>query len=236
MGRFPWLREDFNDTGHLITPPTWTISRHAAELRSWTIGCLCWLLLAVSVALNVALLCSGAKVTNIACDCSRMDVSGYLCAPNGARPEEARRRGCEFDPISFHWYPRRRVLDADNQAIIRQFLDKGPWHRYYDAEGTVEVDPKNEALTALWLTKREHVVHCMYTLQQTHLWLNKGFDPPFNYSHTLHCTSWLVSVIMESPPTDLDALTVHAVPYPHEWQVVKPKFPCEEEGLSCVSW
>ncbi|CCF36362.1 hypothetical protein CH063_07950 [Colletotrichum higginsianum] len=152
--------------------------------------------------------------------CPQLDMSGYLCAPNGARPEVAYERGCEWDPISFHWYRRERVEDPDNQELIRGFLEAGPWHRFYDAEGTVEVDPANRVLTTLWLTKREHVVHCMYTLRQTHLWLAKGFDPPFNYSHTIHCTSYLVNIILESPVPDMDKLTVHAVPYPSDWQVV----------------
>ncbi|TQN65607.1 hypothetical protein CSHISOI_09889 [Colletotrichum shisoi] len=146
-------------------------------------------------------------------------MSGYLCAPNGARPEVAYERGCEWDPISFHWDRRERVEDPDNQELIRGFLEAGPWHRFYDAEGTVEVDPADRVLTTLWLTKREHVVHCMYTLRQTHLWLAKGFDPPFNYSHTIHCTSYLVNIILESPVPDMDKLTVHAVPYPADWQV-----------------
>ncbi|KAK1974452.1 hypothetical protein LZ30DRAFT_607973 [Colletotrichum cereale] len=150
----------------------------------------------------------------------QLDLSGYLCAPNGAHPEVALERGCDWDPISFHWYPRERVQDPDNQELIRGFLEAGPWHRFYDGEGAVEVDPANRVLTALWLTKREHVVHCMYTLRQTHLWLAKGFDPPFNYSHTIHCTSYLVDIILESPVPDMDKLTVHAVPYPPDWQVV----------------
>ncbi|KAJ0159168.1 hypothetical protein CTA2_10192 [Colletotrichum tanaceti] len=110
--------------------------------------------------------------------------------------------------------------DDDDEELIRGFLEAGPWHRFYDAEGTVEVKPSNRVLTTLWLTKREHVVHCMYTLRQTHLWLAKGFDPPFNYSHTIHCTSYLVNIILESLVPDMDKLTVHAVPYPSNWQVV----------------
>ncbi|KAF4862258.1 hypothetical protein CGCSCA1_v014755 [Colletotrichum siamense] len=152
--------------------------------------------------------------------CPQVDMSGYLCAPNGARPEVAYERGCAWDPISFHWYRRELVENPDNQELIREFLDAGPWHRFYDAEGTIEVDPANRVLTTLWLTKREHVVHCMYTLRQTHLWLTKGFDPPFNYSHTIHCTSYLVNIILESPVPDMDKLTVHAVPYPSDWQLV----------------
>ncbi|KAK1570018.1 uncharacterized protein LY79DRAFT_527654 [Colletotrichum navitas] len=178
------------------------------------------LLVAALVTLYNRLQAAGLEYSADSGSRPQLDLSGYLCAPNGARPEVALERGCDWDPISFHWYPRERVQDPDNQELIRGFLEAGPWHRFYDSKGTVEVDPANRVLTTLWLTKREHVVHCMYTLRQTHLWLNKGFDPPFNYSHTIHCTSYLVNIILKSPVPDMDELTVHAVPYPPDWQVV----------------
>ncbi|KDN71081.1 hypothetical protein CSUB01_10369 [Colletotrichum sublineola] len=185
-----------------------------------------WVVLLVIFVVALAVLYDGlhgAILGFYACGnsyCPQLDMSGYLCAPNGAPTEVALQRGCDWDPISFHWYPRERVQDPDNQELIRGFLEAGPWHRFYDEEGVVEVDPTNRVLTTLWLTKREHVVHCMYMLRQTHLWLAKGFDPPFNYSHTIHCTSYLVNIILESPVPDMDKLTVHAVPYPEDWQVV----------------
>ncbi|WDK22876.1 hypothetical protein CGRA01v4_14167 [Colletotrichum graminicola] len=239
----PWQREaldggvSYADLGSETETETAPRKRPARFVLNKTCTCL----LLILFVLGMTVLYSTLHAAVLQCYASsigrpRIDLSGYLCAPNGASVEVATQRGCDWDPISFHWYPRERVQDPDNQELIRGFLEAGPWHRFYDAEGTVEVDPDNRVLTTLWLSKREHVVHCMYTLRQTHLWLAKGFDPPFNYSHTIHCTSYLTNIILESPVPDMDKLTVHAVPYPPDWQIVKPKYPCDEEGLSCVSW
>lgn len=124
------------------------------------------------------------------------DVSGYICAPNGAIPEVARARGCEFDGLSFHWFPKEHTEDEDNQALLQEFEDSGPWHRYLDKEGRYEIPSDNLVLKAAYLTRNEHIVHCKYALRQTHLWVTKGWDVPFSYNHTVHCTGYLVDTIM----------------------------------------
>ncbi|KAF6823439.1 hypothetical protein CMUS01_10697 [Colletotrichum musicola] len=165
-----------------------------------------------------------------------MDFSGWICAPNGAIPAVARERGCEWDNLSFHWFPKDHTEDEDNRALLREFENNGPWHRYIDQEGKHEIPNDNKVLKAAWLTRREHIVHCKYALRQTHLWVTKGWDPPFNYSHTLHCTGYLVDTIMENPPADMNDITVHVTPWPEHRPVVHPYYPCEEEGIACVSW
>ncbi|KAG6353971.1 hypothetical protein INS49_005229 [Diaporthe citri] len=127
----------------------------------------------------------------------------HHCAPNGASPEVARARGCEWDDLSFHWWPKKPHLDSDNQALLQDFRVSGPWQRFYDQEGQNEIPPTNEVLTAGWVTRKEHLFHCVFTLRQTHLWLTKGFDAPFNYSHTVHCTQQLIDAVVESPPPRL---------------------------------
>lgn len=152
----------------------------------------------------------------------KMDFSGYQCAPNGAPPAVARSRGCEFDSMSFHWYPREASHDAENQALLQDFWDEGPWHRYLDNQGHTEI-PDNDwgkALTTGWVTRKEHLYHCKHTLRQTHLWIIKGYDPPFNYNHTLHCTKYLLDTIEENPPADFDMLTIQGTPWPEEPAVV----------------
>jgi hypothetical protein len=126
----------------------------------------------------------------------RLDASGYICAPNGAIPDVARARGCEFDGLSFHWFPKEHTEDKDNLAILREFQEHGPWLRYLDKEGKYPIPPDNLVLTSAYLTRREHIIHCKYALRQTHLWVTKGWDLPFNYNHTLHCTAYLVDTIM----------------------------------------
>jgi len=70
------------------------------------------------------------------------------------------------------------------------------WPRYLDKEGKYPIPADNLVLTSAYLTRREHIVHCKYALRQTHLWVTKGWDVPFNYNHTLHCTAYLVDTIM----------------------------------------
>lgn len=152
--------------------------------------------------------------------CRAIDYSGYQCAPNGALPEVARSRGCEWDDLSFHWFPKKPHLDSENQALLQDFRVSGPWQRFYDQEGHNEIPPTNEVLTAGWVTRKEHLFHCVFTVRQTHLWLTKGFDAPFNYSHTVHCTQQLLDAVLESPPPDFDDLTVHGTPWPDHPAIV----------------
>ncbi|OHF03960.1 hypothetical protein CORC01_00822 [Colletotrichum orchidophilum] len=170
------------------------------------------------------------------CQKMNLDTSGYVCAPNGALPKIARDRGCEFDTMSFKWWPKEPMAHKDNVALVKDFYREGPWHRYYDKGGKHEIPPTSEVLTAGWVTRKEHTYHCMYTLRQTHLWMVLGYDPPFNYSHTIHCTKYLMDAILENPPKDFEELNVHGTPWPEHPDIVKPYYPCKQEGLSCESW
>ncbi|GJC95185.1 hypothetical protein ColKHC_04011 [Colletotrichum higginsianum] len=54
------------------------------------------------------------------------DFSGWICAPNGAIPEVTRERWCSFDGLSFHWFPKERLEDEENRALLREFENDGP--------------------------------------------------------------------------------------------------------------
>lgn len=151
---------------------------------------------------------------------SHLDTSGYLCAPNGAPIAAARARGCEFDWISYHWLPRGRFT-SEHLSLIRDFADLGPWQRYHDAAGTQPVTVK-EAMTTTeaFLTRREHLHHCDFAMRQLYLLMSAGHDPPYNYRHVVHCMDTLIGAIYENPPLDIDNLTIHAVPFPEEPQIV----------------
>lgn len=153
-----------------------------------------------------------------------IDWSGYQCAPTGAPPEIARgERHCEFDTMSFHWWPEDAVNDPANQAILTEFHQEGRhlgyrgmghWGRFYDQAGKFEIPPDTDFLTSGWVTKIEHLVHCKYTLRQTHLWAIKGYDPPFDYNHTKHCTDYLMDTILQNLPDDWDELVIKGSPWP----------------------
>ncbi|KZL85842.1 hypothetical protein CI238_05801 [Colletotrichum incanum] len=156
--------------------------------------------------------------------CRNLDMSGYVCAPNGALPKIARDRECEFDTMSFKWWPKEPMMHKDNIALVKDFHSEGPWHRYYDKGGKHEIPPTTEVLTAGWVSRKEHTYHCMYTLRQTHLWITLGYDPPFNYSHTVHCTKYLMDTILENPPEDFEELSVHGTPWPEHPDIVSAPY------------
>lgn len=202
-----------------------TVCRHDVEPRGRCKSAFdrhLWFSLALAIGgltLSAAILAFAFR--GLSCPpCRVIDYSGYQCAPNGALPEVARARGCEWDDLSFHWWPKKPHLDSDNQALLQDFRVSGPWQRFYDQEGQNEIPPTNEVLTAGWVTRKEHLFHCVFTVRQTHLWLTKGFDAPFNYSHTVHCTQQLIDAVVESPPPDFNDLTVHGTPWPEHPAIV----------------
>lgn len=184
-------------------------------------GYLVQYLLAIVVVL---LIIDIAQATRYHSKCRPLDWSGYQCAPTGAPPEVARgERHCEFDTMSFHWWPANAVHDPTNQAILTDFHQEGRklghrgmgrWGRFYDQAGKFEIPPDTDFLTSGWVTKIEHLVHCKYTLRQTHLWAINGYDPPFDYNHTKHCTDYLMDTILENLPSDWDELVIKGTPWP----------------------
>ncbi|KZL81168.1 hypothetical protein CI238_11641 [Colletotrichum incanum] len=162
------------------------------------------------------------------------DFSGYQCVPLGATPEAAAARGCHWDDFSFHWWPADRYEDPDVLALMHEFADQ-EWHRYYEQEAVHEILEYHPMQTQAWVTRKEHLWHCAYTIMQTHLWMTKGFDPPVTYWHTVHCTKALMNAILESPPDDFMDIVMHGSAWPTHKPVIKPYYPCEEEGLGCIS-
>src|SRR5690242_4580191 len=148
------------------------------------------------------------------------DTSGYLCAPNGVSPAVAHSRGCAFDWMSFHWLPASR-FDAANTALIAEFNAIAPWKRYADAAGKRELTV-DEMLsgTSAFLTRREHLHHCQYSVRQAYLFMARGDDPPFDYAHIVHCTDALMEAIYENEPANMDDLVIQAVPFPKHPEVV----------------
>ena len=85
-----------------------------------------------------------------------LNTSGYLCAPSGTHPSVARQRGCECDWMSFHWLPKDRFGD-ENRALIREFEELGPWHRFADAEGTQIMSPNETMLSIRFLAYEREI-------------------------------------------------------------------------------
>ncbi|EMD84668.1 hypothetical protein COCC4DRAFT_155384 [Bipolaris maydis ATCC 48331] len=176
--------------------------------------------LAVSLVIITALVSALAIQTRYTQCKPDLDTSGYLCAPSGTHPSVAHQRGCEYNWMSFHWLPKDR-FNAENRALIREFEELGPWHRFSDAEGTQVMSAEETILsTRFWLTKREHLHHCQFSLRQAYLFMARGQDPAFNYTHIVHCSQALIDAIYESPPPDMDTPIIKVIPFPKHPEIV----------------
>lgn len=167
---------------------------------------------------------------------SGYDFSGYLCAPRGAPADVAVARGCFWDTFSNYWFHKERYDSDEMQALMREFTAMF-WPRFLDKEAQHPIDVLDPSHPWAWVSKKEHYWHCGYALIQTHLWLEQGFDPPGTFSHTKHCVMMLLEVIESHPPPDLMDISANlSIPAdPKHWPLIKPYYPCKEEGLRCRS-
>lgn len=180
-----------------------------------------WWLLAIGWVTMLALAFSlGSYTTKNNTRCKHeYDFSGYQCAPLGATPEVAEARGCQWDEFSFHWWPKDRYQDEDIVGLMNEFSQQ-EWHRYYEKEAIHEITEYHPMQTQAWVTRKEHLWHCAYTIMASHLWMTKGFDAPVTYWHTVHCTKALMNTILESPPPDFMDIVMHGSAWPTHEPVV----------------
>lgn len=106
----------------------------------------------------------------------------------GSTPDEARRRGCIFDTISFSW----SVPECYDAELVRE-LDALKTFRFFeDPEGRVgvpmeEVEKGERSLHVTW---EHHLWHCAFMWRKLHraALANKPIDSYIgNYAHTQHC-------------------------------------------------
>lgn len=108
----------------------------------------------------------------------------------GETPEEARARGCAFDPVSFSWLP---PLCFDGE-LVERFLAMRDWQWYYHANDTTSPVPFAEVQKGehpwLFVTREFHIFHCTYQWRKMHRAMLQGTPVDSyigNYSHTGHC-------------------------------------------------
>jgi hypothetical protein len=112
----------------------------------------------------------------------------------GGTPDEAHRRGCRFDILSFAWQTPE-CYDHENTEAFRK--PNGTWSYFADPEGT---EPRSEevAMTGEYMTfvvAEYHFTHCTYMWRQLHRayailgYIDEHLD---NWNHTLHCQKMLL--------------------------------------------
>ncbi|WQF76112.1 hypothetical protein CDEST_01126 [Colletotrichum destructivum] len=99
------------------------------------------------------------------------DFSDCICAPNTS-PRSLAGAGAPSTACCSTGSPRSASRTKENRALLREFENDGPWHRYIDEEGKHEIPQGNQVFKAAWMTRREHIIHCKYVLGQTLLWVN----------------------------------------------------------------
>jgi hypothetical protein len=129
----------------------------------------------------------------------------------GGSPEEARRRGCHFDPVSFSW----ELEDCHDGELIKEFLRLDDWKWFTEYKGTtyetLEVARLGEA--NFWVSWDFHFQHCIYMWKKMHRAIirQKSIDGHLGqYNHTLHCGA----VLLEKEVLPHEVITPAEVRYP----------------------
>ena len=173
--------------------------------------------LLVTGLLTTLLLVSALALFQLLFRPPRYDQCGYT-------PEEARRRGCTFDLVSFSWLPDD-CLDAEIEA---EFLNAADWHFFHDINATVEAsldEVRRGEAKGFYVPWTFHTAHCGYLFKKLHRAVRRGGKVDsyiWDYNHTMHC----VQFMLDPPP---EVLTAH--------QFTFRKYPyCGREGGVGVEW
>jgi hypothetical protein len=120
----------------------------------------------------------------------------------GATIEEAKSRGCAFDPLTVTWLPARC-----SRYGVSDFLHangNSSWGYWDDQAGTIETKDLGSKLgkQIYWTTEGEHLTHCAYILIRSAKAHEAG-DPldrtSGSFHHTQHCAMFLLEAAKYKP-------------------------------------
>ena len=133
--------------------------------------------------------------------------NGYWC---GTTPEEAVKRGCQFDLILYSWVPPP-CYDHELQVAYREERES-EWYRNRGGEGGEMVPQERAALgieEGLWLSWAYHDYHCQFVFRMmTRILQNTSMGIPgrlLEDYHTHHCIEVLKG-IEKAPKVDISTL------------------------------
>lgn len=128
----------------------------------------------------------------------------------GASPDEARQRGCIFDPPLTAWVPPacafRDVMD-EFQDAVGDMMTEWPWFWDLDVSHPVEAAaiPALQAgnYSVIYTTYRpSHALHCLYCWRKVSYALEHGLDMMdtrcHQFYHERHCAYFIADRLMES--------------------------------------
>lgn len=121
----------------------------------------------------------------------------------GHTPEEARKRGCSYDIVSFSWLPE----DCLDHEIEQDFIALHDWKFYRDFNMTQEVSLEEAMLgeaIGYFVPWEFHTTHCGYLFKKLHRAMKRGGKVDSyigNVTHTDHCVKWM----LDPPPEAFEA-------------------------------
>lgn len=109
--------------------------------------------------------------------------------------EEAKTRGCSFDPLNVTWLPHQCSRAATEEFL--QANGNDTWHYYYNQGGSTEVYDLGSSLgdRIYWTTQGEHLTHCAYILIRAAEAAHSGQRTDHTSGamhHTRHCALFLL--------------------------------------------
>lgn len=129
----------------------------------------------------------------------------------GTTVEEAKVRGCTFDPLTVSWLPTQCSREGYKQ--FHEFSLKNSLQYYRDNQSISEIIGP-EALSerggtiGYWTTTGEHLAHCAFIFLRLHAAMDRALrvdNTALNPLHTSHCVDYLLEAARSH--ADFDKVT-----------------------------
>jgi hypothetical protein len=145
----------------------------------------------------------------------------------GNTTTEARKKGCEFDLLSYSWIPPD-CYDRETAGEFRRWVndpdrERGSWPLFEDRQLKQRIADENDLSERIgiwtWVTEEIHLGHCAFLARRLHRAIEGKFrlTGVENINHTLHCTNQVLDNLSNSPSlhsteSGISRLTVNFVP------------------------
>lgn len=115
----------------------------------------------------------------------------HIFSDCGSNPDEARAKGCQFDPMAFIWTPKQ----CYHEDLIDTYFNMNGVEYYTNSTCRPEYRVRKEDVAKgmfelLYTPTKFHAIHCALVMTKLHYMLGNGLpidDRTLNYGHTQHC-------------------------------------------------
>lgn len=134
----------------------------------------------------------------------------------GTKPQEARKRGCSFDILSFAWQTPECYDHANSEAFQKH---NGTWSYFADSDGTRQMSEETAMAgqTTAFVMEDFHFTYMWRQLHRAYTVLGYVDSHLDNWNHTLRCQK----VLLRSQSVDKQRIsTADRVIYPRCKKIV----------------